>query len=109
MPTPLQSGPRRPGSATPVPLDPAQAAQVLGAGGDLNLAIQTPPLRGTLDLSYAGERARIGASLGFSADAWMGGLNAGVQLGRARLDGSYRTDGQTWEARVGLRIPLGTH
>lgn len=105
--TPFPGGPRPSHPPRPRPLAEAELAHVRGGAGDLAVSVQTPPLRGTVDLTYAGARASLGASLAVTSGAWSGGLNAGVALGRARLEGSYRTNGQAWEAQVTMRIPLG--
>lgn len=82
-------------------------ARIQGGTGTLGVALKTPPLQGTLDLSYKGDRGYVGGQLKVTGKDWSGGFAGGVKLGKATLEGSVSTNLKNWEAQVSLRIPLG--
>ena len=88
-------------------LDPRDLARITGSGGELGLSIQTPPLRGLIDLTYHGPRGAIAGTLTVTDKDWAGGLRGTVKLGKATLEGSFSTNTKAWEIQARLRIPLG--
>lgn len=89
------------------PLTDDELLQVAGGGGHLGVSFTAPPLHGGVDLAYKGRAGTLTGSLTTDGTTWKGGIGGQVRIGRANLEGTFRSDLKAWEVQATLRIPLG--
>jgi hypothetical protein len=81
---------------------------IRGTGGELDVSVRTHPFQATLGLAYKTPGTTLVGTLSKGESGLEAGITARTHLGRASLEGSFRTglDG-TWSALASVRIPLG--
>ena len=80
-------------------------ALVTGGGGEINIALTTPPVRGTIGLAYTTGKTTLGGNLALDGRNVSLGLTGAFNPSpKVSLEGYLRSDGRNYEAGIAGRI-----